>query len=107
MREDPKSKQKAKKKQRIQDLYSGKSGHLESIYKGRWIKVTSSNLARVRYFKQFKILEVEFKHGGQYRYANVPRIVFTNLLKAKSKGSYFARKIRGGAYKFEKVENVA
>lgn len=50
------------------------------------------------------ILEVEFKKTGKVgRYANVPQVIFDELLKAPSKGVYFNAHIRKGKFDFTYV----
>ena len=56
--------------------------------------VDSSNLVSVGYDPQTMILEVEFKKGSVYEYANVPMEIYTSLMTAVSKGSYHYRNIR-------------
>ena len=52
------------------------------------IKVDSSMIYAFGYDEQQQVLEVVFKRTGVYRYRNVPREVYQQLLKAESKGSY-------------------
>jgi hypothetical protein len=59
-----------------------------------WIKVKSSNLARVAYDKKDKELYVEFKSGNKYSYINVSYKKYENLVYAESVGSYFSTKIK-------------
>lgn len=56
--------------------------------------VSSSNIHSVGYEAESQTLEVEFHHGGIYRYANVPENVYQGLMQAGSIGSYFNRNIR-------------
>jgi hypothetical protein len=42
----------------------------------------------VGYDEQAQILEVVFKRTGVYRYRNVPKKVYQELMAASSKGSY-------------------
>ncbi len=56
--------------------------------------VDSSNLVSVGYDPQTHILEIEFKKGTVYEYANVPLDIYTDLMSAVSKGSYHYRNIR-------------
>lgn len=60
--------------------------------------VDSTNLDWVAYDKDKKELYVQFKNGGYYVYYDVPEDIFTDLLKAGSKGRYHAMKIK---YKFK------
>jgi hypothetical protein len=55
--------------------------------------VESSNIASVG-FEPGAGLEIEFRNGRIYRYPAVPREIFLGLIKAKSKGGFFAGKIR-------------
>jgi hypothetical protein len=52
------------------------------------IKVDSSMIYAFGYDEQQQVLEVVFKRTGVYRYRNVPKQVYQQLLKAESKGSY-------------------
>lgn len=65
------------------------------------INVQSSNLKRVGYDEQRKILKIEF-HNGTYVYFNVPKQVFESLLKAPSKGEYHADFIKN-VYQYQKI----
>lgn len=56
------------------------------------IPVESSNVASIGY--EAGVLEVGFKGGAVYRYANVTRQDYEHLIAAESKGSYFARAIK-------------
>ena len=61
--------------------------------------VISSALRFVDYDDEAAVLSVTFRHGGQYRYFDVPRSVYVGLLEAPSKGTYFDAKIRD-VYRF-------
>lgn len=52
------------------------------------IKVDSSMIYAFGYDQQQQVLEVVFKRTGVYRYLNVPKEVYQQLLDADSKGSY-------------------
>jgi len=52
------------------------------------IKVDSSMIYAVGYDEEAQVLEVVFKRTGVYRYHNVPKKVYQELLKSDSKGSY-------------------
>lgn len=56
--------------------------------------VNSGNLESAGYDDQAQALFIKFKTGQTYRYANVPRRVFDELMAAESKGRYFAAVIR-------------
>ncbi|MGI8854774.1 MAG: KTSC domain-containing protein [Thermomicrobiales bacterium] len=52
--------------------------------------VSSSNLSSVGYDTATGTLEIEFHGGRVYRYSAVPVSVYSGLMGAASKGSYFA-----------------
>ena len=52
------------------------------------IKVDSSMIYAVGYDEQAQTLEVVFKRSGVYRYRNVPKEVFDELMESDSKGGY-------------------
>ena len=52
------------------------------------INVDSSMISALGYDEQEQVLEVVFKPGGVYRYRDVPKEVYQELLDADSKGSY-------------------
>lgn len=57
-------------------------------------KVDSSNLESVGYDENSKVLEVEFKSGKVYRYLDVPKFKYVELVNANSKGKYFYSNIK-------------
>jgi hypothetical protein len=58
----------------------------------QWIE--SSVLASIGYDRGSGVLELEFRHGGVYRYLGVPEGSVEGLMTAGSHGSYFGREIR-------------
>jgi len=56
--------------------------------------VESASLASIGYDSNALTLEVEFKHGGVYRYLNVPADLFEALLSAESKGTFLNTTIK-------------
>ena len=56
--------------------------------------VTSSVIAAVGYDPACRILEVEFRYGGIYRYGEVADNVYREFLAAESHGTYFNAAIR-------------
>jgi hypothetical protein len=66
------------------------------------IPVESSNLKSVGYDEKTRVLEIEFHHGGIYRYYDVPADTHSALMKAESKGKYFQSHIRN-KFRFEKI----
>lgn len=65
-------------------------------------QVESSNLASIGYDAENEILEVEFKHGGVYKYFDVPANVFEELMNADSHGVYFSANIRND-FEYQKL----
>jgi len=57
------------------------------------VPVTSSLLCRVAYSAP-DTLDLTFNNGAVYRYFDIPRLVFEQLLAAESKGAFFNRAIR-------------
>lgn len=55
----------------------------------------SSTIAAVGYDPQTGMLEVTFKSGGTYRYADVPAAAHAALMQADSIGKHFHAHIRG------------
>lgn len=56
--------------------------------------VQSSNLRSVGYDSSTSTLEIEFNSGGVYQYFDVPESVYSELMEASSKGSYFHENIK-------------
>ena len=52
------------------------------------IKVDSSMIYGLGYDEEQQVLEVVFKRTGVYRYRNVPKEVYEQLMNSDSKGSY-------------------
>ena len=57
--------------------------------------VRSSNLRSVGYDADSATLEVEFSDRSVWQYKPVPASVYSGLMAAGSKGSFFHRTIRG------------
>lgn len=57
-------------------------------------RVESSSLTSVGYETGSRTLEVEFRKGGVYRYFEVPASLHESLMKASSKGRFFAAEVR-------------
>jgi hypothetical protein len=57
--------------------------------------VESSAIRSIGYSKRLRILEIEFKRGGTYRYLDVPPAIHRNLLAAESKARFYNRHVRG------------
>lgn len=69
---------------------------------GPYTHVTSSNIASVAWSDGS--LYVVFHHGGEYRYRDVPRKVFEQMLSAPSVGKFFHAEVRN-KYPHERVES--
>ena len=57
-------------------------------------RVNSSNIDSIGYDENSKVLEIEFKSGGVYQYANVSKEIFVALMEASSHGSFFHARIK-------------
>jgi hypothetical protein len=57
--------------------------------------VESTALAAVGYSKRLHALEIEFRDGLIYRYLEVPRVTYRELVTAESKARYYNQKVRG------------
>ncbi len=57
--------------------------------------IESRAIAAVGYSKRLQALEIEFHNGAIYRYLDVPRELFRDLLAAESKARFYDRNIRG------------
>jgi hypothetical protein len=66
-------------------------------------QIESTSIRSVGYEPQNSTLEIEFLHGGVYRYFDVPRLVYEQLMAAESKGAGFHEFIRSGRYKYSRV----
>lgn len=55
----------------------------------------SSNVMKVAYDQDRKLLLVEFLKGGVYRYDGISRKTFGELVSAESVGIYLASEIKG------------
>jgi hypothetical protein len=56
--------------------------------------VESTALATVGYSKRLHVLEIEFRNGAIYRYADVAPDVFEALIHARSKARFYDENIR-------------
>ena len=68
----------------------------------RRARIDSTSLESVGYEAESKTLEVEFLHGGVYRYFEVPEAIHAELMKAESKGRFFQANIRN-KFRFERT----
>lgn len=68
------------------------------------IPVTSSNLVSIGH--EGTTLEVEFKHGGLYRYFNVPVDKYNALMSAESVGKFLNSEIKP-THGYEKIDTAS
>lgn len=66
-------------------------------------EVKSTNIEKISYDPQGKVLRVKFHHGGEYDYAEVPPKIFEGFKDADSPGAYLKTKVKG-SFGFRKVE---
>lgn len=66
--------------------------------------VVSSNVASVGYSRHLRALEVEFTRGAIYRFLDVPRTVYRDLMESESKGHFIAEHLRGH-YRFIRIRS--
>ena len=72
----------------------------------RHTSVESHGVAAVGYSKRLHALEIEFRHGGTYRYLDVPPSVHREMLACKSTARYYNAHIRG-RYRAVRVRSAA
>lgn len=58
------------------------------------VPVASSNIRSIGYDASTLTLEVEFKNSAVYIYSGIPTSLHTSLMRAPSKGSFFASHIK-------------
>ncbi len=66
------------------------------------VSVSSSNIAQIGYSPESSTLEILFHTGSVYQYFNVPASVYSALMNAYSKGTYFAQSIKN-SYRYIQV----
>ena len=67
------------------------------------IRVKSGSLRAIGYDESAQILEIEFHHGGIYRYFGVSKKVYDGLMRSESSyGQYHDRYIKN-RYRHEKI----
>ena len=59
-----------------------------------WVRVESTTLTAAAYESSGQQLELDFRDGTRYRYCGVASDLFSDLLCAASKGSFFNQYIR-------------
>jgi hypothetical protein len=68
--------------------------------------VPSQGVAAIGYSKRLHALEIEFRHGGTYRYLEVPPSVHREMLASDSTARYYNSHIRG-RYRAIRVRSAA
>jgi len=63
---------------------------------------SSSNLAAGAYDAESQEMVIEFTSGAEYKYLNVPEMIWSGLKNAGSAGSFFHRSIRD-RYAYEQM----
>jgi hypothetical protein len=66
-------------------------------------RTRSSMMTSVRYDHDQRELDITFTDGKTYRYLNVPRDIYVNLIDAESMGDYFNDAVRD-AFTFVEVK---
>lgn len=66
------------------------------------VAVRSTEIAIVGYDPATRVLEVAFRNGSLYHYAEVSQSVYDQMIQAESVGSYFAEHVKT-AYSYKKV----
>jgi hypothetical protein len=66
--------------------------------------VNSSQINAIGYAAATKTLQIEFKGGSLYEYANVPPDLFEEFAKAPSIGSFFYKNIKNDPVKYPYVK---
>jgi len=67
------------------------------------MRIKSKYLRSIGYNESMKILEIEFHHGGIYRYFGVSKKIYDGLMNSQSSyGQYHTRYIKN-RYRHEKI----
>lgn len=62
--------------------------------------VESSQIKAIGYDAESKTLAIEFKGGGEYRYANVEPELYQDMMASPSVGSFFYKNIKANKEKY-------
>ena len=65
--------------------------------------VHSTNLASVGYDSQSCTLEVRFRNGSTYQYADVPESVYHGLMSSPSKGTFLHSFVKNAGYRVSRL----
>ena len=91
-----------KQSQPLQPIYADGKTHDNLTKTYPMQKVESSFIDSIGYSDDDRILQIRFSTGGLYNYYNVEPYIYTAIMKADSKGSYFNEYIKG-VYAYEKI----
>lgn len=65
--------------------------------------VQSSSVSSVGYDRDSYTLEVEFLNGSVYQYFGVPESIFSGLMNAPSKGTFFDQFVKKAGYSYARI----
>ena len=65
--------------------------------------IASSAIVSIGYDVELKVLEVEFVSGAVYRYFDVPRATYHDMLESASRGRYLNGVVKLEAFAYERV----
>ena len=68
-----------------------------------FIPLESSMILGIRYDERLRDLDIVYRTGEKYRYKNVPRSVYDELMSAESHGQFMHQKILG-RYEFRRLD---
>lgn len=68
------------------------------------VTAASSTILSVGYDGHAHTLEVEFRGGAVYQYADVPMVIYHDLLSADAPGAYFDAVVKKGGYRYHRVQ---
>lgn len=70
------------------------------------VRVKSGSIRAIGYDELAQMLEIEFHHGGVYRYFGVSKKIYDGLMKSQSSyGIYHSRYIKN-RYRHEKIRKT-
>jgi len=70
-----------------------------------WARLKSRNIKACLYFRETRLLVIEFNSGSVYAYANVPWSIYMGFRRAKSHGSFHYYNIRK-RFIYQKLERA-
>lgn len=82
--------------------FSGKAGEWTKV--PRWVRVVSSNVARIKYDRLREVLHVEFKGSppSEYVYIGVDQKTAAAMFNAPSLGRFVHRRLKG-KYPYKRI----